>query len=189
MSATVLIAVAVVAFVVLVSVQALENWPLAGSPNGPGAAEQSAATLTARQVRAARAARHAAARSARRGGRGRTHHRSRAGVGVTSGSAGRGPAVGSTPQLTSGGAGQAEEQTPSAGAAPAQTSGQPAPVEKATGTVAGVLPEAESTVSQTGLTQAAEPVLQEAAPATATANGAVGKVTETTSGLTTGLGH
>lgn len=181
-SATALIAVTVVAFVVLVSLQALENWPLAGSPDPAGSAAvetPAPAALAAHRTnaRARRAAGHR--RPGRRTDLGRG---ARAGIADTSTPSGLPTAQGdggpSAPEAAPGEA-TSSDGVPATHAAPA-----PAPVEAVTGTANGAVSEVEETVNETGVTTTAGAAVQEVAGPGSTVGGAVGKATEAVGGLT-----
>jgi hypothetical protein len=190
-SATALIAAAVIAFVVLVSLQALESWPLAGSPSGEEArrAKQPAAALVAHRAKAGTHGVAAGSPAARR--HAAAGNRTRAGIGATSGTGG-----GSTGSEQSGGpssnggsapSGEATSSGGGSGSA-SHFAGTPTPVETVTGTASGTVGKVEQTVEETGVTTTTGAAVQQVAGPDSTVSGVSGKLTEAADGLT-GAGH
>jgi hypothetical protein len=169
-SATALIAAAVVAFVVLVSLQALENWPLAGSPSSPGT------TAVESPAAAALAAQRTKARARRPAGHARPGRRAAASPGARTGDGGGGP---SPPE-----AAPAREATSSGGGTATHSAQSPVPVEAVTGAANGAVSKLEEAVNETGVTTTAGAAVQEVAGSGSAVGGAVGKVTEVVGGLT-----
>lgn len=187
LSATALIAIAVVCFVVLVFLQALHSWPLAGSPEASGAEEGARAPLAAKRTRPSPKRATALAGPAGR----RVAATSRAGLGAATGPTAGPPAGAQDGTSLAAGPPQSPQPASSGGGGQGATRSiqQAVPLETATGAVTGTVAEVErtaggveQTAGETGVASTAGTTVQEVEGAGSTVDGAVRKVTESVDG-------